>query len=188
MTDAPAPARGDSALVVPIPEAEPVVGDLRLEHDVVAARGVPAHVTVLFPFVSASQIDASVHDALSGLFAGMRGFAYRFERAERFDDTTVFLAPEPASGFTVLTDAVARRWPEHPPYGGAYAEVIPHLTIGDKLADGVADGLHAAVADRLASHGPVVGHASEVWLMTEGATGRWSVAARYRLATSAGIA
>jgi hypothetical protein len=186
MADARAPLWGDSALLVPIPEAEPLVGDLRLRHDAVAALGVPAHVTVLFPFVSASQIDASVHDALSSLFAGLPGFAYRFGRADRFDDTTVFLAPEPASGFSALTDAVTGRWPEPLPYGGVYAEVIPHLTVGDRLDDGVADVLHTAVVGRLSSHGPVTGKASEVWLMTEGATGRWSVAARYPLATGDG--
>lgn len=186
MSDAPAPVWGDSALLVPIPEAEPVVGDLRHQHDEVAALGVPAHVTVLFPFVPASQIDASVHDALSDLFASLPGFAYRFERAGRFGDTTVFLEPEPASAFSALTDAVVRRWPELPPYGGVHPEVVPHLTVGDQLGDGAADGLQEAVSGRLSSCGPITGKASEVWLITEGATSRWSVIARYPLATGDG--
>ena len=56
-----AQAWGDSALLVPIPEAEPIVAELRLEHDAIAARGVPAHVTVLFPFVPRALIRPSVH-------------------------------------------------------------------------------------------------------------------------------
>ena len=185
MTDAPAPERGDSALLVPIPEAEPLIGDLRLKHDAVTALGIPAHVTVLFPFISASQIDASAHDALSGLFAGIPTFAYHFERAGRFDHTTVFLAPEPASAFSALTSAVTRRWPEYQPYGGAYGEVIPHLTVGNGLGDGVADDLHQVVAERLSSRGPMTGTASQVWLMTEGAEGPWAVTAKYALGAGA---
>jgi 2'-5' RNA ligase superfamily len=182
MADAPSQAWGDSALVVPIPEAEPVVGRLRLEHDVVAARGVPAHVTVLFPFVPTPRIDASVHARLRALFGTLPGFDYRFERVGRFGATTVYLAPEPARAFSALTDAVAACWPEHPPYGGAHAEVIPHLTVGDQLPDGVADHLVGEVRRALARHGPVTGTASEISLMTEDASARWSVSERYPLA------
>ena len=39
----------ESAVVIPVPEAEPLVGELRLEHDPAAAAGVPAHVTLLSP-------------------------------------------------------------------------------------------------------------------------------------------
>ena len=185
MADAPSPAWGNSALLVPIPEAESVVADLRLLHDPAAALGVPAHVTVLFPFVPAALIDVAVHDSLADLFGHLAGFAYRLDRADRFDETTVFLAPDPADRFSSLTDAVARRWPEHPPYGGAYAQVVPHLTVGDGLAEGAAEPLQEALASRLASHGPVTGHASEIWLMTEGGAGQWSVTATYPLAVNA---
>ena len=177
-----AQAWGDSALLVPIPEAEPIVAELRLEHDAIAARGVPAHVTVLFPFVPRALIRPSVHARLRDLFASVPRFEYRFIHVGRFAGTTVFLAPEPASAFTFLTDAVAARWPEHPPYGGAFADVIPHLTVGDRLADGVADRLAGEVRESLDTRGPVAGQASEVWLMTEGMGESWSVTERYPLA------
>ena len=184
MTDGPALVWGDSALLVAIPEAEPVVGPVRLRHDVVASRGIPAHVTVLFPFVPATEIDSSMHGTLRKLFGSLGGFEYRFERVDRFGATTVFLAPEPARSFSALTEAVVRRWPEYPPYGGAFAEVIPHMTVGDELADGVADRVSGEVVELLASHGPVTGRATEVLLMTEGGAGRWSVKARYPLAAA----
>ena len=44
-----------TALIVEVPEAEPAVGALRLEHDRSAARGVPAHITILFPFADAAE-------------------------------------------------------------------------------------------------------------------------------------
>ena len=39
----------ESALLVAVPEAEPLVGALRLVHDPSAAVGVPAHITILLP-------------------------------------------------------------------------------------------------------------------------------------------
>jgi hypothetical protein len=44
-----------SAVVVPVPEAEPRVGALRTALDPSAALGVPAHVTILYPFVAPAQ-------------------------------------------------------------------------------------------------------------------------------------
>ena len=40
-----------SAFVVLVPEAEPWVKDLRERYDPIAAVGMPAHITVLFPFI-----------------------------------------------------------------------------------------------------------------------------------------
>lgn len=42
----------EPALVVPVPGVESLVGDCRRRWDPAAGWGVPAHVTVLHPFVS----------------------------------------------------------------------------------------------------------------------------------------
>ena len=39
-----------TALVVVVPAAEPLVADLRMQHDRMTALGVPANSTVLHPF------------------------------------------------------------------------------------------------------------------------------------------
>ena len=41
----------------------------------------------------------------------------------------LYIAPEPDGPFRELTDALAQAFPEHPPYDGAFAEVVPHLTV-----------------------------------------------------------
>ena len=46
----------ESAILVPVPGAEPVAGRLRARFDRSAGRGIPAHVTVLYPFVPPGQI------------------------------------------------------------------------------------------------------------------------------------
>ena len=48
-----------SALGVTVPEAEPWVKNLRERYDPTAAVGVPAHITVLFPFISPDLITDS---------------------------------------------------------------------------------------------------------------------------------
>ncbi|MFI6566135.1 2'-5' RNA ligase family protein [Streptomyces sp. NPDC050534] len=41
----------------------------------------------------------------------------------------VSLVPEPDTQLRQLTEAISDRWPEAPPYGGRFAEIVPHLTI-----------------------------------------------------------
>jgi 2'-5' RNA ligase len=121
-----------TALIVPVPEAEPAVGPLRLAHDGSAALGVPAHVTVLFPFAAPEDVD---EEALGALFARFPAFDFALERIERFDTGLVWLAPRPSLPFADLTDAVWQRWPQFPPYEGAHDELIPHLTVSEQPID-----------------------------------------------------
>lgn len=108
-----------SALIVPVPEAEPAVGGYRAELDSSAAWGVPAHVTVLYPFLPPERIDDAVLGELRGILAGTPGFTVTFRRVDWFGDTVLWLAPEPDRPFRDLTAALWQRFPESPPYGGS---------------------------------------------------------------------
>ena len=121
---------GHTALVVRIPEAEPAVRTWRERFDPSARAGVPAHVTVLFPFLDESRIDAGVHSALAEMFGRHDSFDLRFAGCGRFPGV-LYLVPEPDSPLRQLTRAVSDRWPEAPPYGGRFSEVVPHLTVAD---------------------------------------------------------
>jgi hypothetical protein len=121
-----------TALIVPVPEAEAQVGELRLAHDWSAARGVPAHVTVLFPFFDADDVDEA---AVADLISHFPAFDFELDRIERFDNGTTWLRPTPSLPFVDLTAAVWQRWSEHPPYEGLHDEVIPHLTISETPID-----------------------------------------------------
>jgi hypothetical protein len=184
MTDAAFPTWGDTALVVLVPESEPVVSDLRLVHDPVAEDGVPAHVTVLFPFIPAEQLTDARHEAIAALFGQIPAFDYRFDEVRRFGDAVVWLAPQPAAAFDALLRMAAERWPEHPPYGGTIKDVIPHLTVGDRLEPGMAEQVEAAARAELDRHGPITGRAASVALLLADADDQWSVARRYPLAHS----
>ncbi|WP_050978197.1 2'-5' RNA ligase family protein [Bordetella petrii] len=49
-----------TALIVKVPQAEAMVGDLRARFDAVSQLGVPAHITILFPFMAPDQVTQAV--------------------------------------------------------------------------------------------------------------------------------
>jgi 2'-5' RNA ligase len=137
-------ALGTSALVITVPAAEPVVGPWRLQYDPSAAAGMPAHVTVLYPWLAASAIDDHVLARLDSLVRREPAFGLRLAEPARFPDT-LYLRPEPDAPFRRLTAAVTASWPDRPPYGGAYADVVPHLTVAGHQAAAVLDDVEAAL-------------------------------------------
>lgn len=145
--------------------------------------GVPAHVTVLYPFVPRRQIDVELSDALASLFGGLPAFAYRFDSVGRLGPGTVVLNPQPASAFSRLTDTVYRRWPAYPPYGGVFDVVIPHLTVGDHLGVDAAREVEAAARESLDRTGPVTGQATFVSLIVADDDWQWSTHSEYPLAS-----
>ena len=62
-----------------------------------------------------------------------------------------------------------RRVPDYPPYGGQFAEVVPHLTVG---GHGTAQQLGAAERD-VRRHLPIREQAQAVTLMAEQTDGHW---------------
>ncbi len=104
------------------------MAELRLVHDSSAALGVPAHITILFPFAPPESVD---EDALAVLVASHPAFAFELASVEHWGEDVTYLAPVPATPFSALTRAVAACWPDYPPYEGVHDEVIPHLTVGE---------------------------------------------------------
>jgi 2'-5' RNA ligase len=155
-----------TALIIAVPEAEPHVAVLRLAHDSSAPLGVPAHITILFPFAPADAVD---EDDLAALLAAERSFDFELASVEHFDDGVTYLAPVPAEPFAALTRAVAERWPAYPPYEGAFETVIPHLTVGGTVLE-------------LDAPFPISCRAAEVHLIEENeADGRWRLRRRFAL-------
>jgi 2'-5' RNA ligase len=140
---------GHSALIVTVPEAEAVVSAHRERLDRAASWGVPAHVTVLFPFLPPAEIDERVLDTLGRAAATVPAFVVALERVAWFGDRVVWLAPSPAEPFQRLTAAVTARFPGVPPYEGAFEEVVPHLTVGHDHPVAELTAAAEAVAARL---------------------------------------
>ena len=106
----------------------PELEELRQRHDPVAPSGVPAHVTLLFPFLVTSDLTPAVRRRVAGVARQVRPFDVRFERTGRFPNV-LWLGPQPDQPFIDLTERLAAVFPDHPPYEGAHADIVPHLTL-----------------------------------------------------------
>jgi 2'-5' RNA ligase len=133
MTEVPHERR--TALLVQVHVEDPV-DDFRRRHLAASvARGLPPHVTVLFPFAPAAAIDAELRAQVVEHFSIFPAFDAELTRVGRFD-AHVWLAPEPHERFIALLAGTYARFPRFPPYGDAFAEPVPHLTIAEVGADG----------------------------------------------------
>ncbi|MET0457832.1 MAG: 2'-5' RNA ligase family protein [Ilumatobacteraceae bacterium] len=159
----------ETALVILVADAEPVVAEHRLRHDPAAAAGVPAHVTVLYPF--RPVVDGTTADVIGGIAAHEAAFDVTFAATARFPGDVVYLVPDPAAPFSRLTTAVAAACPDCPPYAGVFADPIPHLTVADGVDDATAATLERAVRPGL----PVSARVARLTLIVQDGTGRWSV-------------
>ena len=169
----------ESALVVLVPDAEVLVKPFRDRHDPSAAIGVPAHVTLLYPFIAPNEINSAVLDELRRCFERFLPFGFSFAETRRFPGV-IYLAPEPDEPFRELTLAIWNCYPETPPYGGRHSDIVPHLSVA-QIAD--AQNLDAVAEEFLrASTGklPIQATANEVALM-DNISGRWHVRATLRL-------
>ncbi|WP_369056236.1 2'-5' RNA ligase family protein [Kineococcus terrestris] len=135
-----------SAVIVPVPAAEDVVGEHRTRLDRAAGWGVPAHLTVLYPFVPPAELDQRVLDALAAAVATVEAVEVVFAGTAWFGSEVLWLAPHPEEPLRRLTGAVHEAFPDHPPYGGAFDGVQPHLTVAERALGG-AGALEAAEAD-----------------------------------------
>jgi 2'-5' RNA ligase len=175
--------RSESALVVLVPEAEAVAKPFRDRYDPSAAAGMPAHITLLFPFKAPDEIDAIALADLRDCFARFEPIRFSLSAIKRFSSDVLYLAPETDEPFRQLTLSTWKLFPQTPPYGGKWPDIIPHLSLA-WLADKqrltqVADDFVKASAGKL----PIPAIASEVALM-DNRSGRWKVEATFSLGTS----
>jgi 2'-5' RNA ligase len=168
-----------TALSVVVPEAEPVVGDFRRRFDPGAAKNVPPHVSLLFPFAPVASVDDALLDAVRRLYAGAAAFDFALTRVGRFA-RHVWLAPEPKERFVELIRLSCARFPEYPRYGGEFdgREPVPHLTVGE--ADDV-EALAQAAERELGPHLPVRGSIGSVTLLEEQPDLTWAARAEFPL-------
>jgi 2'-5' RNA ligase len=169
----------DTALICRVPEAERYIGRYRERYDPSARRNVPAHVTILYPFVPLAQIDAGVIARLREIAAGVRRFDYRLAQTRRFP-VALYLAPEPDHWFAALTDAVWAAFPDYPPFEGKFTTVVPHVTVAHGDEPQLCE---IEVELRIALAAGVQAHCSEMVLI-ESSSGRWEEMHRFALGAS----
>jgi 2'-5' RNA ligase len=165
-----------SALIAEVPEAEEAVGGWRLRYGN-AGLGIPAHITLLMPFVPTDRLGEDIEAGLRELFAAQPPISFALTSVMMFPDETVWLKPEPSEPFRSLTELIVERHPEYPPYEGMHKEIVPHLTVTSGNAT-LRNEVEAAVSSLL----PIAAETHEVTLLAEDEDGMWTVGGRYPLA------
>ena len=123
----------ETAIVVTVLEAERIVGRWRRKLTENGANGMPAHVTLISPFSDTAEMTAERIDEARTVVAEFDAFDCRFSGIAHFETKPrlLYLQPQPDHVFRALIEALSKRFPEHPPYGGVHPDVIPHLTAAE---------------------------------------------------------
>ncbi|HMK98185.1 MAG TPA: 2'-5' RNA ligase family protein [Acidimicrobiales bacterium] len=171
------PDCSQSAVLVPVPEADALVGEWRALYDPKARTGVPAHITLLFPWIAPHQLKPEHLDELDKILAAQPAFEYSLDRVRWFGQRVLWLAPDPAEPFKRLTVAVATHF-DTQPWQGEFAEIVPHLTIG--LAGQTPGNALEQAAAEIAMRLPLRCEAREVDVMCAHGT-YWQVVHRTEL-------
>jgi 2'-5' RNA ligase len=166
-----------SALVVPI-QLPARARRLRARHDPIARLGVPAHLTLLFPFAGAAALDG-LRPALASLVAQHPEIRCWLDATARFRPGSLYLVPHPDDAIRALIASLSAAHPAYPPYGGSFPDVVPHVTVADQVDPADIPGLEAAFSAQL----PIEVVARHVSVLVEGGAGRWRTRWRLRLGT-----
>ncbi|NKQ51845.1 2'-5' RNA ligase family protein [Amycolatopsis sp. K13G38] len=165
-------ADGRSVLAIPVPAADPLLARAA-QRSSAARRGLPAHISLLYPFLPAGELGEPALAKIADLLAPRAAVEVRFERCHHRDGF-VFLRPEPAGPLTDLIAALRHEWPGVSPYGGRFGDTVePHLTVAMDAGPDDATELARSVEDAL----PLTTHLTEAWLATF--TTRWRLVRRF---------
>jgi 2'-5' RNA ligase len=160
-----------TALVIAV-RLPPGLEALRMRSIRDAPDGVPAHITLLYPFADESQIDATVRAVVERIVARHRVGILTLGERRLFPDT-IYASVEPDAPLRALQAELAGAFPELPLYGGAHA-FEPHVSIVEgPSVDGSPDAADAAWQEL-----PTTAMVDAVELITN-RDGRWAMRHRF---------
>ena len=157
--------------MIVVPEAADVVA---LTGVVPAPTDLAPHITLLYPLPGLRRLHPTALDDVANVLSGTGPIPLRFEQTGRFPGV-LYLDPTPSEPLVALINTLAARFPEYPPYGGAFDEIIPHLSVVNGAPE--PPGLEAAVKRLL----PLSCVADTVCLASLNRRGRWVAVRRFSL-------
>lgn len=160
----------ETALICRVPEVERHISRYRERYDPPARRRVPAHVTILYPFMPPHEVDAGVLEQITSIAAGVRCFEFRLAETRRFP-VSLYLAPQPDESFSALTEGLYRAFPDYPPFAGKFSTVVPHVTVAHADEPTLCE-IEVELRIALASTGAVRARCEEMVLI-EDSQGHW---------------
>ena len=142
-----------------------------------AADGVPAHLTMLYPFVEPAGLDGRLRQRIESVARHHDPFEYRMVELRRWPDT-VYVAVQPVAPFVRLQADLAAAFPDYPIYGRPDAfDFVPHISVveGSGLTTAIERDPPSAVDL------PAGARAAGLEVIATGPDGRWATVWRIRL-------
>ena len=121
------------------------------------------------------MVDDAIATRVSDVCERLEPFDAQFSACGRFPGGVVWLRPQPLEHFAALLAAVQAAFPDWPPYGGAFDEPVPHLTVASGADDATADELDRTLAERMVEFGVVNSRVDRLTLLEEATDLRWTV-------------
>ena len=139
------------------------------------ALGIPFHVTLLYPFAPIDELTGTLLAETRAFFAGRAPFELELTRIATWP-RVVYAVPEPEKPLRDCMQALFARFPHWPPYGGVFADVVPHATLGEDVD---AEAVRNEIERRLRGQLPRRYTADEATLLEEYAPDRWRERERF---------
>jgi 2'-5' RNA ligase len=177
---APGALKRESAVIV---RTSLPAGLERLRRDYVAdwAACVPAHVTLLYPFVAPERLEPKVRSSLARVARRHLPFDYTLNGSARWPDT-VYVQVDPEAPFVSLQGDLQAAFAEYPVYEGRVPEFVPHVTVAEGACVNRTD------FDRLPAWSslPSGRTARAIEVIAMGENGRWRIVWRIPLGGGVG--
>ena len=139
-----------------------------------AARGLPAHLTLLHPFVEPSRLDAAVRRTVAAVAARHAPIAYRLVGLARWPGV-LYVGLDPVEPFVAIQSELAAAFPAYPIYGETEPfDFVPHITIAEAPEVDLVEGLVAASAASTRTLFPRLARAAALEVITDDGDG-WRV-------------
>ncbi|MGW2993608.1 2'-5' RNA ligase family protein [Streptomyces sp. NPDC001193] len=120
------PEPGTTAVVIILPDAAPLLDAAWRIDPTLVRGGVPAHVSLLYPFVPEPALTGRDEQAVRTLAAGFPAADLVLEEVVTAPGFVAVTVP----GLQPAVDAFRKQWPGLRPYGGRFgAEPAAHVTV-----------------------------------------------------------
>lgn len=170
-----------STLLIPVLNAEPIVGKWRKQYHSSALRGIPTHITLLFPFLNPQLITESVINDLSSQFKKIRAFQFSLIKIGTFPNV-IYLEPFPCEPFIELTKNLVAEYSDLQPYDGIYKSINPHVTLAMLSATNDFSNILKAIETDIFHELPIQSIAKEAWLMEKDIDNYWHIKIKFPFA------
>ena len=121
-------------LVLLVPEAERVLAAANALVPPGQRLTTPAHIKLVYPFIPPEALTPAARAERVAFFNAVPPLTFELG-VGWFGREVLLLQPSPAGALVELTQATLDRWPDYPYYGGAYDEIVPHLSLAFGTAE-----------------------------------------------------